>query len=80
MKVVLKNRKTSEYFKSPGVWTEKAADAFAFPDSATAMNFYMRHYLPDVDVVSLSGDSEEQVSLHLRPDQLPRGESLKDGV
>jgi hypothetical protein len=78
MKVVLKNRKTSEYFKSPGVWTEKLDDAFTFPDSAAAMNFYMRHYLPDVDVVTLSSDSQEEVGLHLRPDQLPGRETAED--
>lgn len=71
MKVVLKNRKSGEYFKSPAIWTEHIHEAFAFPDSATAMNFYMQHYMPDVEVVALVDNANKGVHMSLEPGQLP---------
>ncbi|HYE31420.1 MAG TPA: hypothetical protein VEH27_08335 [Methylomirabilota bacterium] len=53
-------------------------DAFPFPDSATAMNFYMRHYLPDVEVIALVDNAGKGVHLHLNDDQAPRTSSVPD--
>ncbi len=52
MKVVLRNKKNGHFFKGPAVWTEDRREAFIFRDSAAAREFYLKHYIPDVQIVS----------------------------
>jgi hypothetical protein len=56
MKVILQNKKTGEYFKGPSVWTNSKSEAFVFRDSAAAREFYMKHYIPDVEIVDHAPD------------------------
>ena len=51
MKVVLQNKKTGQFFKSPAVWTNRKSEAFVFRDSAAARDFYLKHYIPDVEII-----------------------------
>jgi hypothetical protein len=55
MKVVLQNKKTGLFFKSPAVWTDRKSEAFVFQDSAAARDFYLKHYIPDVEIVQDGG-------------------------
>ena len=51
MKVVLLNKKTGQFFRGPAVWTDRKSEAFVFKDSASAREFYLKHYIPDVEIV-----------------------------
>jgi hypothetical protein len=51
MKVVLLNKRTRQFFKGPALWTDRKSEAFVFRDSAAARDFYLKHYLPDVEIV-----------------------------
>ena len=60
MKVVLQNKKTGLFFKSPAVWTDRKQEAFVFRDSAAARDFYLKHYIPDVEIVRDGEISRDQ--------------------
>ncbi len=43
MSIVLQHKTTGLYFRSPGVWTGRAPEAFDFGSSQKAIEFIARH-------------------------------------
>lgn len=63
MRILLRNFKTREYYKGPGLWTRFPEEARAFAHSLQAMDFAFDLNLEDLEILMAFEDPRYNISL-----------------
>lgn len=80
MKRILRDIKTGLLFKSLDEWTTHYAEAFAFPDTVSALGFCRQNDLSGVEIVLKFPDGSRDVVLGFRRFVPPKPETERQAI